>query len=134
MTKFPDALLGDVLAYAGAAAVGQAASHLVFANDPKLPATWEQLIIRYTAGSGIVAATLTAYALRHPEASARDAAILHWGVLLGCGGVVGALHFGDYLRARAAARAADAAYDREDGYGDPAPPRRPLPLPRRRGA
>ena len=134
VTKSPDALVGDVLAYALAAAIGQTVSHLTLASDPKLPETWEQLVTRYTAGSAIVAATVTLYALRHPSASARDATILHWGVLLGCGGAVAALHLADWLRERAEeraeARAMDVAYDREDGrhVASSAPPRAPISL------
>lgn len=134
MTKSDDALLGDVAVYAAAAAVGQCVSHWVLANDPKLPASWEQLIARYAAGSGIVAAACSVYALRHPGATARDGAIVQWGILLGCGGAVALLHLGDHLRARAAADAADAAYDQQEHGHDASPPRRPLPLPRRWGA
>jgi hypothetical protein len=129
-----DALLGDVAVYAAAAAAGQYASHLALANDPKLPATWEQLVARYTAGSAIVWGVCLTYALRHRNASALDLALLHGGVLAGCGAAVALMHLGDYLRARAIADALDARYDEESGYGDPAPPRRPLSLPRRRGA
>ena len=132
MTKSID-LLGDAMAYGLAAAGGQALSHLALARDPKLPETWEQLVARYTAGSGIVAATLTAYALRHPGATAREAALVHWGVLLGCGAAVACLHLADWLHERAVARAMDAEYDEEDGRGRQ-PPIYPLPLPRRRGA
>lgn len=131
MTKSPDGLIGDVLAYAGAAAAAQTISHMVLARDPKLPDSWEQLIARYTAGAGIVAATVTLYALRHPGATAKDATLMHWGVLLGCGGAVAGLHLADWLRERAVARALDAIYDREDAghVASPQAPRRPLPIP-----
>ena len=139
MTKSLDDLLGDVLAYAGAAAVAQTASHLILAHDPKLPETWEQLVARYSAGSGIVAAAVTLYALRHPAATAREAAALQWGVLLGCGAAVAALHYADWLRERAAeqaeARALNERYAQEDAGHVASPPAKPpIPLPRRFGA
>lgn len=130
-----DALIGDVLAYGLAAACGQTLSHLALARDPQLPETWEQLVARYSAGSGIVAATLTVYALRHPYATARDSAVLHWGVLLGCGLAVGALHLADYLHARELAREMDTAYAREDaGHVARTKTRPPFPLSLYRGA
>jgi hypothetical protein len=134
VTKLDD-LLGDVLAYAGAAAVGQALSHHLLARDPQLPATWADLVIRYSAGSGIVAAVLTTYGLRHPHATARDAAVMHWGVLLGCGAAVCLLHLNDWHQAQAVAREMDAAYELEDS-GHVARPkaRPPFPLSIYRGA
>lgn len=136
MTKSThDELLGDVLAYGLAAAVGQLASHLVLARDPKLPASWEQLVARYTAGSAIVAGAVSLYVIRHPNISAASVVLLHWGVLVGSGGAVAALHFADWLHERAVeaaeARGMDARYAKEDAghVASPAPPRAPLPLP-----
>lgn len=125
------ALLGDVLTYGAAAAVAQAVSHLVLARDPKLPESWEQLVLRYSAGSGIVASAVTGYVLRHPSASGQDVVFLYWGVLLSCGAAVAALHYADGVRERALAQALDQAFDQE-GTGhvaSPAAPRRPLPIP-----
>lgn len=131
MTKSPDdALLGDVALYAAAAALAQTVSHIALANNPKLPATWEQLIARYTAGSGIVWGVCAIYALRHRDASARRLALLHAGVLAGCGVAVALLHLGDHLREQAEARALNDRYDEEDGHvASPPAPRRPIPLP-----
>lgn len=131
MTKSDD-LIGEVAAYSLAAGLAQTASHLILAADPKLPRTWKQLVARYTAGSGIVAATLTIYAWRHRGATASDAVVMHWGVLLGCGAAVAALHLADYLRERDVARALDAAYDRENtGHVASPTARPPLPIPLR---
>lgn len=135
MTKSID--LGDALAYAGAAAGAQALSHLVLARDPKLPESWEQLVARYTAGSGIVALTMTLYALRHGDATAREAIVVHWAVLLGSGAMVASLHLRDWILLRAVeaaeAKALDDRYNEEDGRAT-SPPPPPLSLPRRRGA
>jgi hypothetical protein len=123
-------LLDDVLCYGTAAAAAQAASHALLGRDPSLPRTWHELVARYAAGSGVVAATLTTYAIRRPEASAQDAALVHWGVLLACGAAVAGLHLVDYLNERRAARLLDAQYAEEDA-GHVASPeaRRPIPLP-----
>ncbi len=54
---------------------------------------------------------------------------------MGCGAAVAVLHKADALRERAAARAQDEVYDREEnGHVASPPPRPPLPLPKRRGA
>lgn len=128
VTKLYD-LIGDTLAYAGTAAVGQSISHLILARDPKLPQTEEQLLTRYIAGSGIIALTLLTYAARHPKASALEAMVVHAGVLFGCGIAVGGLHLADGQRARAKAQAMDAAYEEEDrAHGAAIAPRAPLPL------
>lgn len=124
--------LDDALIYGTAAAVAQGISHALLGRDPALPRTWLELVARYTAGTGIVATTLTAYALRRPHATAHDAALVHWGVLLACGAAVSGLHLVDYLRERQAADALDAAYDEEDAHGRPRPTPLPVPL-RRRG-
>lgn len=131
MTKSSDALLGDIAAYAGAAAAAQWLSHLILASDPKLPDNWEQLVLRYTAGSGIVWGACAAYALRHRDATAHDLALLHTGVLAGCGVAVAAMHLADALREKAKARAVDAIYDREDAghVASPTASQAPLPIP-----
>lgn len=123
-------LIDDVLCYGLGSAAAQAASHALLGRDPALPETWLELVARYAAGSGIVAATLTVYAVRRPRATPQEVAVVHWGVLLSCGAVVGLLHLTDYLNERKAARELDAAYAEEDRHVAGATPRRPkVPLP-----
>lgn len=132
MTKSQN--LDDALCYGTVAALAQTVSHTLLGRNPSLPGSWLELVIRYAAGSAIVAGTMTVYAVRRPQANAQDTAIVHWGILLACGAAVAGLHLVDYLHERETARALDRAYDEEDRRhvaGPPLPIRTPIPLPRR---
>jgi hypothetical protein len=104
-----ETLLGDALAYAGAAGLGQTVSHLTLTRDQKLPGSWPELWLRYAAGCSVIYGALLTYALKRPGISARQLLLIHGAILGGCGVSVGLLHLADDIHARAVAQAMDPA-------------------------
>lgn len=87
-------LLMDAAGYGAVAGLAQTLSHKTFAKK-QLPETWEELVLRYVAGSTINALVCSAWALHRPQATGREAAALHWLVLVASGLVVASLHYFD---------------------------------------
>ena len=94
-------LLMDAAGCGAVTGLGQVISHKIFARH-QLPGSWWELMTRYVAGSSIVALGVSAWAMRRPQASARDAAALLWLTLVTNGLVVGSLHYFDHQLAEAA--------------------------------
>ncbi len=123
--------LGDMLVYGMAAGVGQALSHLLLAQDPRLPRTQIELNARYVVGSGINLLIHLTYAVRHPHGRVLDGVKIHAGILGMCFAVVSLLQLGDYLHDRAVANAMDETFDGERGGQRYAATRGTISLPRR---
>jgi hypothetical protein len=94
-------ILMDAAGYGAVAGLAQTLSHKIFARK-QLPATWEELITRYVAGSTINALTCSVWALHRPNATGREAAAMQWLILGASGLVVASLHYFDAQLAEAA--------------------------------
>jgi hypothetical protein len=94
-------LLMDAAGFGTVTGLAQVVSHKIFARQ-QLPGSWWELMTRYVAGSSIVALGVSAWALRRPQASGRDAAALLWLTLVANGLVVGGCHYFDHQLAEAA--------------------------------
>src|SRR5690606_36809148 len=81
-------ILMDAAGFGTVTGLAQVVSHKIFART-QLPGSWWELMTRYVAGSSIVALGVSAWALRRPQASGRDAATLLWLTLVTHGPVVG---------------------------------------------
>ncbi len=123
--------LGDALAYGLFAGAAQTLSHYLFATDPPLPESWEELNFRYAIGSLIVGAATTAYGLRHTHARPLDMVAVLWGAYIGSGIIVPLLHRLDEREHQAEARGMRRAYRQEDGEDVSRPRLRKVSLPSR---
>lgn len=94
-------LLMDAAGYGAVAGLAQMLSHKIFAKK-QLPATWEELITRYVAGSTITALTCSVWALHRPQATGREAAAMQWLIYGASGLVVASLHYFDHQLEEAA--------------------------------
>jgi hypothetical protein len=118
-------LLEDAAVYAPPVALTLVVQHLLMARPDHLPRSAPALLARYAAGSAAVAVSLTCYALRRPQASARDVATMLWLLLLVAGAATAVSHAAaDAVLAVRAAERRRCYEESRDADAVPAPFRR----------